>query len=98
MTEWTKEHDALIEATEQHQLEEQEEKEAEKAAAYLHDEFFGPLTEKQKLAKQQQQREEEVQERLEAMKKVVLAARANLAAFESAYNELSELLGSESQV
>ena len=40
----------------------------------------------------------EIQERLEAMKKVVLAARANLAAFESAYNELSELLGSESQV
>ena len=40
----------------------------------------------------------EIQERLEAMKKVVLTARANLAAFESAYNELSELLGSESQV
>ena len=40
----------------------------------------------------------EIQERLEAMKKVVLTARANLAAFEIAYNELSELLGSESQV
>lgn len=88
MTKWTKEHDALIEATKQHQLEEEEEEEEqeeqeEEVEEEANCKVVGPA---------------EIQERLEAMKKVVLAARANLAAFESAYNELSELLGSESHV
>lgn len=85
MAEWTKEHDALIEATGQHQLEEEEEQEEqeEEVEEEPNCKVVGPA---------------EIQERLEAMKQVVLAARANLAAFESAYNELSELLGSDSQV
>ncbi len=85
MAEWTKEHDALIKATEQHQLEEEEEEEEqeEEVEEEPNCKVVGPA---------------EIQERLEAMKKVVLTARANLAAFETAYNELSELLGSESQV